>query len=63
MKKKWFIAQNKLLSFHGRIWFIPCISIWYDNRTFLETGIVTPAFGLQIAWLKWTYGFMLQRGY
>lgn len=63
MMKKWFIAQNKLLYFKGRFWFIPCISIWYDKNTFLETGVTTSAFGIQIAWFSWTYGFMLQKGY
>ena len=61
--KNWFIVQNKFISFKGRVWFIPCISIWYDKHTFLETGVVRPAFGLQLAWLKWTYGFMIQKGY
>ena len=42
MLKNWFIAQNNYTSFKGRIWFIPCISIWYDKNTFLETGVVTP---------------------
>jgi len=50
--KNWFIVQNSFVSFKGRIWFIPCISIWYDKYTFLETGVTTPAFGLQFAWLK-----------
>jgi|688.fasta_scaffold45270_12 hypothetical protein len=63
MLKNWFVAQNKFTSFKGRIWFIPCISIWYDKNTFLETGVVTPAFGIQIAWLGWVYSFMLQKGY
>jgi hypothetical protein len=61
--KNWFIAQNSFISFKGRIWFIPCISIWYDKHTFLETGVTTPAFGLQFAWLRWTYGFMIQKEY
>jgi hypothetical protein len=61
--KNWFIAQNSFISFKGRIWFIPGISIWYDKHTFLETGVTTPAFGLQFAWLRWTYGFMIQKEY
>lgn len=61
--KNWFIAQNSFVYFKGRVWFIPCISIWYDKNTFLETGVVTPAFGLQLAWFSWTYGFMIQKGY
>ena len=61
--KNWFIVQNNFVSFKGRIWFIPCISIWYDKNTFLETGVTTPAFGLQLAWLSYTYGFMIQKRY
>jgi hypothetical protein len=53
--KNWFIAQNSFVSFKGRI--------WYDKHTFLDTGLTTPTFGLQFAWLKWTYGFMIQKGY
>jgi hypothetical protein len=60
---KWFVSKNKFSSFPGHIWFVPCISIWYDKNTFLETGVETPAFGVQIAWLKWSYGFTIQKGY
>jgi hypothetical protein len=61
--KKWFISQNKFSTFKGRIWIIPCISVWYDKYTFLATGEETPAFGIQLAWLRWSYGFSLQVGY
>jgi hypothetical protein len=61
--KKWFISQNKFSTFKGRVWIIPCISVWYDKYTFLETGVGTPAFGIQLAWLRWSYGFSLQLGY
>jgi hypothetical protein len=61
MLKNWFITQNNCTSFKGRVWFIPCISVWYDKNTFLKTGMVTPSFGIQIAWLRWAYSFMLQK--
>jgi hypothetical protein len=60
---KWFVSQNKFATFKGHIWFIPCISIWYDKYSFLETGVLTPAFGIQIAFLKWSYGLTIQKGY
>lgn len=61
--KKWFISQNKFFTFKGRIWIIPSISIWYQKYTFLETGVGTPAFGIQFAWLRWSYNLSFQLGY
>jgi hypothetical protein len=63
MKSKWFIEQNKFATFRGRIWIIPCISIWYDKYYFLETGVTSPAFGFQLSWLSWAYGLTIQKGY
>jgi hypothetical protein len=63
MKSKWFIEQNKFATLKGRIWIIPCLSIWYDKYYFLETGVSSPAFGFQISWLSWAYGVTVQKGY
>ena len=30
---------------------------------FLETGVTSPAIGLQISWLSWAYGLTIQQGY
>jgi hypothetical protein len=63
MNSKWFVVQNKFVRFRNKIWFIPCISIWYDSDYFLETGVTSPALGFQISWLSWAYGFIIQKGY
>ena len=60
---KWFVEHSKFVKFKGRIWIVPCISIWYDKYTFLETGVETPSFGFQVAWLSWYYGIKIQKGY
>ena len=36
--KKWFISQNGLYHIKGKIWIIPCISLWYDKDSFLESA-------------------------
>ena len=61
--KKWFISQNGLYHIKGKIWIIPCISLWYDKDNFLETGVTSPSFGMQISWLNWSYGLIIQEGY
>lgn len=44
-------------------WIIPCVSIWYDKQRFLETGVYTKSFGIQVSFLKWAWGAYLQQGY
>ena len=61
--RKWFIDTNRFVKVKGKIWIIPCISLWYDKDYFLETGVTSPAFGLQISWLRWAYGLTIQQGY
>jgi len=61
--KKWFIDQNNFYRIRGKYWIIPCISLWYDKEYFLETGVTSPAIGLQISWLSWAYGVTVQKGY
>jgi nucleoside-diphosphate-sugar epimerase len=34
-----------------------------DKEYFLETGVTSPAFGLQISWISWAYGITIQKGY
>jgi hypothetical protein len=60
---KWFVSKNKFATFNGMIWFIPCISVYYNKHSFLETGITTPSLGIQLSWIKWAYGFEIQKGY
>jgi len=59
----WFIENNRFVTFRGKIWILPCLSIWYDKHYFLETGVTSPAFGIQISWLRWAYGLTIQKGY
>ena len=61
--RKWFIDTNRFVKVKGKIWIIPCIRLWYDKDYFLETGVTSPAFGLQISWFSWAYGLTIQQGY
>lgn len=58
---KWFIAENSHCFIKGKIWILPFIHIYYDKYTFLETGVFTPSFGFEIAWLNWIYGIVVQK--
>jgi hypothetical protein len=61
--RKWFIENNRFVRMRGRYWLIPCIEIWYDKYYFLETGVTSPAFGIQISFLNFAYGLTIQKGY
>ena len=63
MKKKRFVDTNKFVKHKGYFMLIPCISIWYDKFRFLETGVYSPAFGIQIWWINFSYGLTIQSGY
>jgi len=60
---KWFIENNRFVRINGKYWLIPCISIWYDKYHFLETGVTSPAFGIQISFINFVYGLTIQKGY
>jgi len=60
---KWFIGNNRFVRIIGKYWVLPCISIWYDKYYFLETGITSPAFGIQISFLSFAYELTIQKGY
>jgi hypothetical protein len=60
---KWFVENNRFVRIKGKYWLIPCISIWYDKHHFLETGVTSPAFGIQISFLNFAYGLTIQKGY
>ena len=61
--KKWFIETPKIRRYIGVYWIIPCISIKYDKESFLETGVTSPAFSIQIAFLNFAWGMTIQKGY
>lgn len=62
-KGKWFIANNRMQKNVDVINIIPFIKIWFSKRYFLESGVLTPAFGIAISWLKLNYYFTIQKGY
>lgn len=60
---KWFIANNRLQKNKDIIIILPILKLWCSKYYFLETGVLTPAFGIAISFLKWNYYFTLQKGY
>jgi len=60
---KWFVANNRLQKNRDIVIILPTLKLWYSKNYFLETGVLTPAFGIAISWLKWNYYFTLQKGY
>jgi len=60
--RKWFIANNTLNKNKQVINILPFLKVWYSKYHFLETGVLTPAFGIAISWLKWNYYFTIQEG-
>lgn len=60
---KWKVNHSKLRKVTGKYWIIPCISIWYDQYYFLETGVNTSAFGLNVSFFNFTYGIVIQKRY
>lgn len=63
MRKKWMIDRSSIHIFKGKFWFLPCISFWYEKNRFLETGVETPALGLEIFWFNIKWGFVVQQTY
>lgn len=61
--KIWFIANNTLNKNKQVINILPFLKVWYSKYHFLESGVLTPAFGIAISWLKWNYYFTIQQGY
>lgn len=60
---KWFVANNTTQKNVDVINIIPFLKVWYSNRYFLETGVLTPAVGVAVSWLKWNYYFTIQKAY
>ena len=53
-------------SFHkvnGGIFLLPSVYVWFNRFLFLETGVLTPGFGIKLSFLKWTLSFQFQKGY
>lgn len=60
---KWIIDTTKIKQYRNVYWLIPCISLKYEKEYFLETGVTSPAFVLNIAFLKYNWGMTIQKGY
>lgn len=60
---RWFIANNRLQKNKDIIIILPILKLWCSKYYFLETGVLTPAFGIAISFLKWNYYFTIQKGY
>jgi len=58
---KWFVANNRLQKNRDIVIILPTLKLWYSKNYFLETGVLTPAFGIAISWLKWNYYFTIQQ--
>lgn len=61
--KNWFIKENKRKSNYNDLFIIPTFKIWWNKRTFLETGVYTKAIGIKIHLFFWEYSFAVQEGY
>jgi hypothetical protein len=59
----WFVANNRLQKNKDIVIILPTLKLWYSKNYFLQTGVLTPAFGIAISWLKWNYYFTIQKGY
>jgi hypothetical protein len=57
----WKVNYSNLRKVPGKYWIIPCISIWYDQYYFLELGVNTPAFGLNVSFFNFAYGIVIQK--
>lgn len=56
---KGFTTQKYYIKYDA----LPYIRLWFTKHHFLETGVTSPAAGLYIGWLKWSYQIIIQKGY
>ena len=45
--KKWFINTNKFVKIRGKVWIIPCISLWYDKDYLFNEESTLPETGYE----------------
>ena len=60
MKPLFFKTFYKL---RNSIFILPSIKIWYNKFEFLETGVYSPALGVDFCWIIWGFEFTVQKGY
>ena len=60
---RWFVANNKVQKNKDITILLPILKVWYSKYYFLETGVLTPAIGVAISFLKWNYYFTIQKSY
>jgi hypothetical protein len=61
----WFIVNQTTFTRHldQKIDFLPFFRIWYSKYFFLETGVYTPAWGIQFKWINFELLIIIQKGY
>jgi hypothetical protein len=50
---------NRNLGIH----LIPIFDVYYNESTFLETGVYTPSLSISLVWLKYRANITFQLGY
>ena len=61
--RKWFLKEKKGKISRKDFFIIPTIKVWYNKRTFLETGVHTPAWGIKIHIFVIELSIAFQKGY
>lgn len=61
--KNWFIKEKSVKRNRRDLFIIPTIKVWYNKRTFLETGVHTPAWGIKLHLFVFEFSISFQKGY
>ena len=61
--KKYYDKHFYFVKMRNNWFIIPTVVFFYNKETFLETGVYTPAWGLNFKWLIFTGGFQIQESY
>lgn len=61
--KNWFIEKSTHKSNYNDLFIIPTFRIWWNKRTFLETGVYTKSINMEIRVFFWGYHLSIQEGY
>jgi hypothetical protein len=48
---------------NNSFYLLPSIEFYYRKDEFLETGVYTPAYGIDIRWFVWGFKYIVQQGY
>lgn len=61
--KIWFIREHRIKSNYNDLFIIPTIKVWWNKKTFLETGVYSNSIGIKVYILFWEYSLSIQEGY